>query len=381
MGHRADVSFFDTKRPWSRRKDLILRYYLKPYLAKVSRLGRPICIIDGFAGPGRYGDGTPGSPLIIAEAIREMASRPVSVKLLCIEQDFDLFGRLRNNLASFEFSEARHSDFDAQIPSIEEIAGTHTLFLYLDPYTVEGIAWQSLDRLFVHLQQSRTSIELLLNFKAHSFARRGRAALRLSIPALDARTGDLATNDMGDEDATPILSLNRIAGGDWWQKILRAQHEFPSEVQQVTLEFCRKLRERFREVCEHSVKEHWRHTVPKYSLIFASRSDDALRLINDAAVRSREEWADAEMPREELLFESRPTDLVPDLSQVRLTVRELATKRQPRGDLIASVMRARFGEFSETQIRRCISELISCGAMVSATGKHRINDSVEVWRG
>ena len=48
------VDFFDEKKEWSKYKDLILDYYLKPYLAKVVRIGKPVAVIDCFAGPGAF---------------------------------------------------------------------------------------------------------------------------------------------------------------------------------------------------------------------------------------------------------------------------------------------------------------------------------------
>ena len=380
MGHRADARFFDSKRAWSRRKDLILSYYLTPYLHKVATLGRPICLVDGFAGPGRFGDGSAGSPLLIANAVAGMTKRTVPFRLLCIESDGDLYARLRMNLEGFAFAEAMHSRFEDQVGRIEVIAATHTLFLYLDPYTVEGIEWASLDRLFVHLERSRSSIELLLNLNAFSFARRGLAVLSMAAPVLDSEGGDADSNDMGDEEATPIASLNRIAGGDWWQATLKRGGDFPALVATISAEFCERLRARFREVCEHPVKEHWRHTVPKYSLVFGSRSDAALVLINDAVVKSREIWADDEMPPDGMLFEARPKSLVPDVEDIHPIVMDCGRTRQPRGRLIAAVIRRCFGEYSETTIRRVITDLISSGRMVSSTGKSRINDGIEVWR-
>ena len=61
MGHKADKSFFDEKRHWSKRKDKILECYLTPYLSKIATQGHPVLIVDAFAGPGKFGDGEPGS--------------------------------------------------------------------------------------------------------------------------------------------------------------------------------------------------------------------------------------------------------------------------------------------------------------------------------
>ncbi len=64
-------TFFKEKKPWSKYKDFILDYYLTPYIAKVKNIKRPILIIDCCAGPGKFEDGTEGSPLIITKHIVE----------------------------------------------------------------------------------------------------------------------------------------------------------------------------------------------------------------------------------------------------------------------------------------------------------------------
>src|ERR1700683_3193361 len=71
--------FFEAKRPWSKYKDFILGYYLDPYIPKVATLKKPILIVDCFAGCGRFGDGEPGSPLIIAPIIKKWRDKGISV--------------------------------------------------------------------------------------------------------------------------------------------------------------------------------------------------------------------------------------------------------------------------------------------------------------
>ena len=63
--------FFKAKRPWSKYKGFILRYYLETYIPKVATLKKPILIVDCFAGCGQFDDGEPGSPLIIASIINK----------------------------------------------------------------------------------------------------------------------------------------------------------------------------------------------------------------------------------------------------------------------------------------------------------------------
>lgn len=66
-----DNEFFQGKRPWSKIKDKVLGGYMPAYLRKVTKLERPILLIDGYAGPGVFDDGFPGSPLIMCKAAEQ----------------------------------------------------------------------------------------------------------------------------------------------------------------------------------------------------------------------------------------------------------------------------------------------------------------------
>lgn len=379
MGHKADKSFFDEKKPWSKRKDLILKHYLGPYLAKVSKLRHPILLVDGFAGPGAFGDGSPGSPLIICQRAREAIHRGAEVRVLCIETRRDLHKSLVENVRPYEFAEARLGQFLDFVPEVEVLARSHTVFLYIDPYAVEGLAWEGLDRVFRHIQESRMSVEVLLNFHAKAFARRARAALKKPPPPDDDSDSD-DLSELLDTSASAVDRLDHVVGGNWWHAVFEGQMEFSEEVRQVVLRFCDKLRERFQEVCHHAIKEKWYHTTPKYVLVFGSRLEDALRLMNDAAVRSQQMFAEAEKPPQPTLFEMRPEEIVPDLANLSNIVLTCCDKPMPRGELVLKVMRCAFGDFLESQIRRCIGKLITSGPMRSATGKPRMKDNVLVWK-
>lgn len=376
MGHKADSSFFDSKREWSKRKDEILGYYLVPYLPKIATQRRPVLIVDGFAGPGFFADGEPGSPVIIASTVANARSLRVSVQCLFIEWDSGLFAQLEQRVKGFENVQAVNADFDSQIPWIEQRADTCNVFLYLDPFTVEGIRWHSLNRIFAALSHG-SSIEMLLNFNVHSFCRRGLAALRLADPESD---DDVPASDW-ESSSTPVQEgLSAVVGGDWWQDILRSDVPYPEKVARVTSMFCAQLRNRFQEVCTYEVREHWRHKVPKYVLVFASRHRDALELMNDAMCRARQKVVEADPEAAGSLFELRPKTLVPDSDKLPTIVVECADTRMTRGDLLTSVIRREFCLYSSSEIRRAISDQIKRGALRSATGRSRINDKVEVWR-
>ena len=142
------VTFFDKKKPWSKYKDLILDYYLKPYLAKVARLGKPILVVDAFAGAGRFLDGNHGSPLIIAERLAEVQARGVSVRLMCIEADKELFARLKENVSACAVPvDRKFGDFRDYVDEIAEASNRNTLFLYLDPFKPSELLFTDISHL------------------------------------------------------------------------------------------------------------------------------------------------------------------------------------------------------------------------------------------
>ncbi len=381
MGHRADESFFREKKPWSERKDEILRCYLPAYLPKIATQRAPILIVDAFAGPGGFDDGKPGSPLIVCQCVQEALSHKLSVpvSVLFIEKIRVLFDRLQTVIQDYAFAKAVHGEFGDFVQAIEKQARDHSVFLYVDPFTVKGLDWEQLDSILRHLEMSRVSIELLLNFNARSFVRWALAAQKLSVPSPDPSIEDVDEIDAHMDTPPSIERLNAIVGGEWWQEITRSSEDFPTKVQQVTKGLCRRLNARFRYVCCHDVKALPHHTVPKYYLVFGSRHPDALLLMNDQMVKSRDKLAELAKPNEDTLFEMRSEELVPDTAKLSEIVTRHASETKRRYSVILDVIQEHFCQFSTPQIRKCIKQLLEEGKMKSETGKPRINDRVKIW--
>lgn len=381
MTHKANKSFFNKKRHWSKRKDKILECYLPPYLSKIATQRSPVLIVDAFAGPGKFGDGEPGSPLIICQSIRKSLSKGLSVPVsaLCIEAEKELFSELNRLIQHFPFAEAKYGKFGDYIKDIQEKAKDHSVFLYVDPWTVEGLDWYRMDRVFQHLSISHMSIEILMNFNAVSFVRRGLAALKLAIPESNPEIEDAEEIDAPLVAPPSIERLNKVVGGDWWQSVLKSSASFPEKVQGVTNGVCERLSQRFREVCQHAIKALPHHTVPKYYLIFGSRHPDALILMNDEMVKSMRTLADLAKPKDSTLFEMRSIELVPDIEKLPPIILKHALQPTERGIVILNVIRECFGRFSRKEIRGLIEQLLKDGKLSSETGKIRINDTVKIF--
>jgi len=138
------------------------------------------------------------------------------------------------------------------------------------------------------------------------------------------------------------------------------------------------LSKRFKEVCQNAIKALPHHTVPKYYLIFGSRHPDALILMNDEMVKSRQVLAELAKPKEPTLFEMRPVELVPDIGELPPIILRHASQPIARRNVILNVIRDCFCQFSVKQIRGCIEQMLKTGKLKSETGKTRINDKTKM---
>lgn len=381
MSHKADKSFFDEKKEWSRRKDRILGSYLHAYLPKIATQKRPILIVDAFAGPGRFGnaedEGEDGSPILIAKQIQEAAGRAsfTSAMLICIERDTELYQRLCEEMQPYAFARCRLGTFLDHLEEVESIAESHSTFLYVDPFTVEGIDWNIMSSVLSRLCAVQ-SVEVLLNFNAASFVRRALAALQRNVPEEE----DVEDLDAPFTQPASVERLNQIVGGDWWISVVDAHSDFPSQVAAIAGAMEREFRKHFREVGMHAIKARPHHTVPKYSLVFGTRSAHGLRLMNDEMAKSRKSLASLAESGGATLFEMRSEELVPDVGRLPEIISRYAASRRPRQEVIDDVIREAFCEFTRVEIRGAIEQMLKSGELKSETGKTRINDKTLIWQ-
>ena len=277
MSHKADARFFDNKRDWSRRKDEILGCYLCAYLPKIMMLRKPVLIIDGFAGPGKFKDGAYGSPLIICESVQQSLAKnlqsPQPATVVCIEKTPQLFLDLEKNLKPYEFASARQGSFSDYANEISNATKSKSVFLYVDPFTVEGLVWAELDQIFAGLDFGH-SVEILLNLNSASFIRRGLSALKTQLDNMDEEDDEPVDAEILDDPQ--IETLDAVAGGSWWQEVVAQRLDFSATVNEFTHRFCEQMKTRFNEVVFHPIKAEPHHTVPKYFFVFGTRHIDGL---------------------------------------------------------------------------------------------------------
>ena len=375
-------NFFEKKRHWSKYKDAILEYYLEPYIAKVKKLRKPVVIIDCCAGPGAFDDGNRGSPLIIADAVSRWRQREVDASGLFVESVPNLYASLVKALEPYgSLAECRHGQFEDSLPEIASLAARNTVFLYVDPYTVRDLRFDTMKGVFDQIKRAGASVEILLNFNTVIFMRWALAALK-RYPDISLHDEGIRDDETFDDPAEPveIETLSAIAGGDYWVAIAEdSSRTFPEKVADLGAEYQERLSESFAFVCSYAVKEKYRHKVPKYVLYFGTRREDGLLLMNDSMCKARREFVHQEFSKD-MLFDKSPTNEVVDTIALQKEILAIAAGRDTftRPQIRIACVQRNFCKYAIKDIDGAVRTLLKHGKIVSQSGKSRINDSEQL---
>lgn len=265
--NKSGDDFFEGKRLWSKIKDEVLEKYMPPYLAKVNKRGQPILLIDGYAGPGVFEDGSRGSPLIICEQAEKWIRGKYRALLINRERKYhDKLSKEIQKRGWSNSAEARLGDTQLVLREIPKTLKGQTVFLYLDPFGPTGCDFNLLAP-FLH-RDPKFSTEILLT---------------MNMPGIH-RLAARNVNEAGREDEEAIrnnrLHLTRTFGGDYWKDILSQDIDAEKRELQLIEAYQKKLAESFSYTGSCPVREGTGKRI-KYFIVFASHHMDALILLND----------------------------------------------------------------------------------------------------
>ncbi len=154
--------------PHTKGKHEVLRHYLAAWFPIIGSFASRLAFIDGFAGPGHYTGGEPGSPLIALDAFREHAGKiKGEAVFLFVEHDARRAAHLRQTITGQKLPpnckiEIAASDFEPQMTALLDSIPAGRLapaFLMLDPFGVSGMPMRLIRRL---LESQKT--ELYITF-------------------------------------------------------------------------------------------------------------------------------------------------------------------------------------------------------------------------
>lgn len=220
MAKRND-DFFKEKKPWSEVKDELLGCYFKPYVSKILHTYKPLVYVDCFAGKGKFDDGKPGSPIIALDIINECISstKMETVNIHTCFIDLHYTSDLRNNLKEYPGIHIISGRFEDEIEKyLSDTTGCNA-FLYIDPYGIKALQCSLFDRLATG---KFYSIELIINLNSFGFMREACRALGTTYNDVFV-FDDLVEYEptIVDISEQSIVELNEIAGGDYWQDIVK----------------------------------------------------------------------------------------------------------------------------------------------------------------
>ncbi len=172
--------------------------------------------LDGYAGAGAYGDGTPASPALALDVAKEL-EKLRDVQCYFVENDPAIYEQLSDLVSASSAADRAHvldGDIAGHLDSILKEIGLAPLFAFLDPFGT-GLPFRQLtDQL---LSRPKTvngrryaQTEVLINF-VHAGVYRNAGKL-----------------DLGSDNPAQIASaeaiverVDRNLGGTWWQSTWR----------------------------------------------------------------------------------------------------------------------------------------------------------------
>ena len=357
--------FFTGKRSWSTIKDAILGSYMSPYFANVKGLPHRILIIDAFAGPGKFEDGSPGSPLIICKAAEKYARG--RYEALFVNKERDHHEQLTRILEKFGCQGARAvlgDSRDVLRDMRERLSKPLTVFLYLDPFGVSEISFD-LIRPFIDRRQDY-STEILVN-------------LQMPIVHRLAAREAFRSNPNDSTVRSNHETLTSVLGGDYWKPImLEGSLEAKEREKRVVEGYRSRLSStgylRFTGACP---VQQSRTSQTKYYTIFASRHIKSTLLFNEAMLKAFE----SHMSKQEFegtLFadmdwrEWRSTTGLRDII-IRYVA---ASPGKTRQELWEMIVLDHFLRFTKSEYINSINELVRDGIIQSPTPRptRKLND-------
>lgn len=208
-------SFFDEKRAAAILKHGILRRYLALYASKtgIKSANHRVVFLDGYAGPGVYADGKPGSPALAVQTAQALAASR-NLEGIYVEEDKATATQLREFLATTPQKwTVLEGSIEDRLDEALALAGDSPLFAFFDPFGL-GVSMSDLKKVFARSKKTFMGrggppTEVLLNF---SYPGLRRPAGHLTATGTDEKYLKARKKILENLDAT--------LGGEWWRALV-----------------------------------------------------------------------------------------------------------------------------------------------------------------
>lgn len=355
-----DKEFFHGKKAAAVLKHGILTRYVPAFVEKTgsTAVGGRVVVIDGYAGPGEYESGAPGSPLLMVQSV---AKSHRVLDLLLVEQDRETFDRLQQVLAKQGLRLAHgpyHGKVEDRLDELLAAAAGAPLFAFLDPYGL-GVTFDDIvGKIFARPSGPGTpATEVLLNFSADAVRR---------IGGLIAGGADAPGREK------TLAKLDAVCGGDWWRDVYAGASGPEAASEAIAAEYLSRL-------CTAARAAGWVAEVrrapghqPIYSLVYLTRHPDGMWLFGEALSLAQEDWRRAVSESGTLDDEQFLREAEEQLEQawhheILANVRRILLERPAIqvGREAADVYGEALGYAREKHLRKALRELYRAGEIVT----------------
>jgi len=202
------VGFFDKKQGAAEFKHAVLERYVPIFAQKLGlySAGHRVHLIDGYAGPGWYGDDSPGSPALLLGTATALADRR-NIECWFVEENSSNYQQLSVNLEAASLTSRAHvfhGTMADRLPEITRSVAAAPLFALVDPFGI-GLPF---DCLVSDLLRRAGKTEVLVSFI--------HAGVCRNAGRLTQQTANVAQQKIA-ETVLPRLDAN--LGGSWWHDI------------------------------------------------------------------------------------------------------------------------------------------------------------------
>lgn len=359
-----EEEFFTGKRTWSLIKDEVLSSYLPAYIAKVAHLGKPILLIDGYAGPGAFADdeNSLGSPSIICNAAESYAKgQYAAVFVNHNEEHHNQLSELIEQNGWSQNAIPLLGDSSTLISQVSHLLNDYTVFLYLDPFGLKGCEFSGL--LPFLERPNKYSTEIVFNISM-PITHRLAAANSVNEGSLDQR----------------IISyharMTEVFGGDYWKDIYFSNRSAEEKEYTLVQKYLELISNYLPITGACPVREKPGARV-KYYIVFASRHIDSMLLMNDIMCKAYF-GAMHKAIFQDTLFAN--TDWKEQREQKELEKIIVSTVTQfpglPRARIWEIIVKGHFMRFTSSEFKKVANELRKSGIIYTTTETRssRMND-------
>jgi three-Cys-motif partner protein len=207
MATGAGDQFWEQQRLPGVFKHDLLRRYLPRFAGKTGSRAPGVVYLDGYAGRGRYQDGSPASAERILQIAEQQGAQGINYRLFFFESNPESFATLDGVVGEYGARGIQAQADDCEVigglDQVVDAARGKPLFLFLDPCGL-GIPFPILTRTLSGPRAVKwPPTEVLLNF---------------SLDAVRRIAGHVVS-------ATPteksMLRLDAVLGGDWWRDLVQ----------------------------------------------------------------------------------------------------------------------------------------------------------------